>query len=359
MQIQHRRLSVLVLGVMGVLMSSLAIGTSSAAVPAEGGSRIEVTTVPAKLVAAGPGATAAAPCNVAYRTTACGASRYTIRVYNRNGVQTGQLNGMIFQKIYLNIKSRAFHETISVRADSIIGNATGISLRISASCGSGCKARVSGIGDEYLRPGVTDHGRIDYADSVKLGRIHQSRIKYTITALKNYYAPIPATWRLPIDFRCDDRLRKRDKNGRLVGQRPGCVFPAVPGHITSMVKLKFIAPNIRRWQRAGAPQLLHRNSFLTAGHRKAVCGSAKLPRGWTAPAGWPKPLSDRLNKPSCDEYAFAATVEGGAKPGNGYGWVPLRENNSQGHMLANSFNAQRVLNAGSAKGRGDAFYVFV
>jgi hypothetical protein len=119
--------------------------------------------------------------------------------------------------------------------------------------------------------------------------------------------------------------------------------------------LPFIAANIRSVQARGGPAELHRNSFLKTANNKAVCPK-NPPAGWKPPKGWPKG-----QRPSCDEYPFAASWEGGTRlPANhrGIAWVPLSENNSQGGLLNAFYLANRVLDATDAKAKGDAFYVF-
>ncbi|MFP3966463.1 NucA/NucB deoxyribonuclease domain-containing protein [Actinomadura fulvescens] len=334
-------------------------GTASAAgaagqAAAQPSEQVVVSTSPEAPAAADQGARTAAPCNVYNRTVLCWRTKLTVTVI-RNRVVTGRLYGTITQTINLKTTSRAFSERISLKTDRIVGNAGGIRAGFSVSCGSGCRARSTGVNGKTLRVGSIIRGKISYSDGVRFGRVHQARTRYVLSPLKPGYVPGPATWRSPIDFRCDDRMRRTSTSR---GPKAGCVFPRFTPTLTTMRSLRFIAPNIRTWQRRGAPKVLHRNNFLTAANRRAVCGRATLPPGWRPPAGWPLPATGN-NRPSCDEYAFAGTNEGGARRGNGYGWVPLRENNSQGGRIATFFNQQRVLNATSARTRGDAFRVSV
>lgn len=157
-----------------------------------------------------------------------------------------------------------------------------------------------------------------------------------------------------VTFRCDDRFS--GKHGTS-GIKAGCVYPSYLPTLRSLANLKFIAANIRHWQSKGDPRLLHRNSFLTRANRRVVCRKAKVPRGWTPPPGWPLPASAKPNRPSCDEYPFAATKEGGVV--GHYGWVPKRENDSQGGRVNGFFNQNRVLDAFNRSGTGDGFYVAV
>ncbi|WP_158581673.1 NucA/NucB deoxyribonuclease domain-containing protein [Actinomadura spongiicola] len=301
-----------------------------------------ISTSPAAPSAAG--ATALAACNRYNRTALCWNTKLTVTVLKKK-VVVGRLYGTITQSIKLNTKNRAFSESFALKTDRIVGNAGGIRANVAASCGTGCKARTKGLSGTLVA-GRTIKGTVSYADGTR--RVHAARTTYRMTLVKAGYTPGVPTWRSPIDFRCDNLLK---------GQKAGCVFPRFTPSITSLRSLRFIAPNIRKWQGRGAPKTLHRNSHLTNGNRRAVCGKAKLPKGWKAPKGWPTPLSDPKNKPSCDEYAFAGTNQGGSRAGNGYGWVPKRENDSQGAQLKNFYYAHRVLDATSSKARGDAFNV--
>jgi hypothetical protein len=350
MDSQRWRRRAAVLGISGALLAPLTTGMSSAATSADpaAGSRIVVTTTPEVPTAAGQEAGAAVACNRYDRTKLCWRSKLTITVLRR-GVPTGRLYGTITQTITLGTKSRNFSERISIKTDRIVGNASGIRAGFSVSCGKGCKAHSSGVNGKSMRFRSIIRGKINYSDKVRRGHSHAARTSYILTPLKPGYVPGPAGWRSPIAFRCDDRLK---------GQRAGCVFPQFTPTITKMRQLRFIALNIRKWQSKGAPKVLHRNSFREKANRAAVCGRAHLPPHWTPPPGWPLPATGP-NKPSCDEYAFARTNEGGRHPGNGYDWVPLRENNSQGGMLSGFFKQNRVLDATSIRGRGDAFRVAV
>jgi hypothetical protein len=55
-----------------------------------------------------------------------------------------------------------------------------------------------------------------------------------------------------------------------------------------------------------------------------------------------------MEVPSCDEYPFASTQEGGST--SRIAWVPLAENNTQGNTLIDFYRKSRVMT-------GDAFYV--
>ncbi|GAA2626360.1 hypothetical protein GCM10010411_74090 [Actinomadura fulvescens] len=224
------------------------------------------------------------------------------------------------------------------------GRGPGPNLTIKSKCEAPCSATTKFKGG-LMRPGKTLTGTITFHDTTP--KVHQTQGTYLLIFTSTF--ALPGTYETPSpQFRCDNLMP---------GQRAGCVFPGAVPTVTSLAKLKFVGANIRRLQARGAPKVLHRNSWLEDLNRGQVCGRAKLPAGWKPPKGWPRPLSAKLNKPSCDEYAFARTDEGGAKPGNGYGWVPLRENNAQGGLLSGFFKQNRVLDAASILQPGDPFRV--
>ncbi|MBT2212459.1 NucA/NucB deoxyribonuclease domain-containing protein [Actinomadura sp. NEAU-AAG7] len=244
------------------------------------------------------------------------------------------------------IKSREFTAEIFFDTTYAQGLTLGLINIITTKCEGTCVGTGEVAGPSSAK-GQSFTGKLNYRDQTPQQE-HNKPIIIVTPEMPVPGAGMPAAARATTDVRCDDLLKP---------QGAGCVVPEFTPTITSLHRLRFIDANIRQWQGRGAPKVLHRNSFLKAGHRSAVCGKAKLPQGWRPPAGWPLPLSDPRNKPSCDEYAFAATNEGGTRPGNGYDWVPKREQDSQGADLKNFFDANRVLDAASARTEGDAFNV--
>ncbi|GAA4617376.1 hypothetical protein GCM10023195_77570 [Actinoallomurus liliacearum] len=299
------------------------------------------------IAAGAPGSLAAEDCTPGYdRTTACQNGGGYAEVY-RGGQTIGRATFTTNYKIILDIKQRVFAEKVAIHITSATGVGAGITAHFKGMCSSPCKAD-SQVPSGLMKPGTTIKGLVAYTDSTKTkhtGAItHQMSVTYPGATSTTLRAPFA------LKFRCDDLLK---------GQGAGCVWPDYTPTITTLSGLRFISANIRRWQGRGAPKLLHRNSYLTDKNRYEVCGKAKLPPGWKPPAGWPLPISDPDNKPTCDEYAFASSNEGGTRAGNGYDWVPHGENNSQGALLKNFYYANRVLNAKSARDVGDGFNVAV
>jgi hypothetical protein len=243
----------------------------------------------------------------------------------------------------LSPNSRTIHERLDVRTTRSTAKTR---LSLTAGCPAPCTATTKFPGG-WMRTGKTLSGTITFHDTTPTQHAFEASYRAVFSAPGT--VPGLAEGISP-RFRCDDLMP---------GQNAGCVFPDYIPTLTTLSGLRFVGPNIKKLQSQGAPTQLHRNSWLTDINREQICGPAKLPPGWKPPAGWPKPLSDKLNQPSCDEYAFASTDEGGDKPGNGYGWVPLRENNAQGGLLQGFFRQNRVLDAASIIQTGDPFNVTV
>lgn len=265
--------------------------------------------------------------------------------YTRGGRVIGYARFDGYNAQHLNAKDRVFTGNFFLRATNVAGFAAGTVFDNRLFCDKPCTG--GGFATVTAQPGASVNKTFRFSDATS--SIHNDQLRVFLVIVKAGTPPGFATVKIGQPFRCDNKLK---------GQGAGCVHPGFTPTITGLRQLNFVGQNIRRLQSRGAPRLLHRNSFLTNANRAAVCGKAKLPPGWRPPPGWPLPPTG-LNKPSCDEYAFAATNEGGAKPGNSYGWVPLRENSRQGNMLKNFYYANRVLDATSARARGDAFSVAV
>lgn len=107
-----------------------------------------------------------------------------------------------------------------------------------------------------------------------------------------------------------------------------CVNPFVDPTLTfSRVELPYIAQNISSAIAAGQPSRLTRiTSDGGDQNRTAACGTAAQRR---LEQEQPKP-SD-MEDPSCDEYPFASSAEGGATAQTM--WVPRRENTRQGQIM--------------------------
>jgi hypothetical protein len=259
------------------------------------------------------------------------------------GVETpvGSITFRVEQTDQLGVKSTTVTETDHFYDVVYEGETEPDGIGVNVTCGRGCK------GDAHvpvpLVEGESSTFTLHFVNSIGKGDARFNTPTYEwVFAIGTPDVTTGRTWR------CDDTL----------AERAGCVYASFIPTI-SQAGLRFIAASIRAIQAKGGPRELHRNSFLTKSNRAAVCNK-KLPVDWKPPAGWPLPLSNRNNKPSCDEYPFAGTWEGGTRlPENrrGTAWVPLGENNSQGGQLNAFYLANRVLNATDDETEGDAFNV--
>jgi hypothetical protein len=262
----------------------------------------------------------------------------------QNGVRepVGDITFQVEQTDQLKVKSTTVTETVFTYAIVPVGDTLPTGVALAVTCGTGCKGAAHG--PVALTEGKIYTYTLRFVNSIKENEARSATPTYVWDFTGgNADTTRGRTWR------CDDRLRP---------QKAGCVYLSfVP--TVSMAGLKFISPSIRKIQAHGGPTQLHRNNFLTDSNRNAVCRGVPGP-GWKPPAGWPLPVSEPQNKPQCDEYPFAGTWEGGTRlPASqrGVAVVPAGENQSQGGRLIAFYYANRVLNATSAKTRGDAFDV--
>ena len=277
------------------------------------------------------------------RFTACGQSDGTV-TFLVDGEPVGTITFLIDQTDQLAAKSTTVTESVSISNIVLVGETEPTELGLTAACGSGC------TGDSHAPVALTEGASYQY-DLNFVNSVGASAVSFnTPTYTWEFSSGQPATTR-GLQWRCDSKLN----------QAAGCVYASFVPTIYSLAGLKFISASIRSIQAGGGPNELHRNSFLGRANRSAVC-NISLPPGWAPPAGWPLPLSDRNNQPTCDEYPFARSWEGGARlPASerGTAWVPSRENSSQGGLLNAFYLQNRVLDALSATTQGDAFYVAV
>lgn len=138
-------------------------------------------------------------------------------------------------------------------------------------------------------------------------------------------------------IRCD--------NATPVNNGTGCVNPSFEPTVKYYSSaMPYIVDNIRAGQAAtgdGDPatgQLLEREfgDFIKE-NRDDACGTTALAR-LRKIAATPPP---NMTSPSCDEYPFASTVQGGT--GATVAWVPLAENTAQGTLMAQFYRDYRVM----------------
>ncbi|KJY41921.1 hypothetical protein VR41_10370 [Streptomyces sp. NRRL B-1568] len=254
-----------------------------------------------------------------------------------NGRPVGEVRFIVTHEMTLQIKSRKWSENVSVGKATIIGSAGGISVGIRVSCGGPCSAANHIPQGRTL--GAPFSGKVDYTDNIGAFKSHGTATKYEYTFFKPGYIQGSNSYS-SASYRCDDMFAKKPGKKK-PRQSPGCVFPQVTPTLTDMAALPNIGPGIRAIQSRGGhygrPGSGHPLHFLADetkqdANRRAVCRGLKPPVGAAGP--------------SCDEYPFAATHEGGtALPpaSRGITWVPVRENNRQGGILNKFQLQQRIL----------------
>ncbi|MCJ0894379.1 NucA/NucB deoxyribonuclease domain-containing protein [Rhodococcus sp. IEGM 1401] len=156
----------------------------------------------------------------------------------------------------------------------------------------------------------------------------------------------------------DEPRRTRTTNQKIrcdaataVNYGTGCVNPSfIPTVTYTAARFPTITGTILDGQAAyesGIPgsgnPLVRGPSANNAANREAACPSSSLQRL--------NLLGDKptdMDSPSCDEYPFASTEQGGY--GSTVRWVPLAENTDQGTFMAEFYRTNRVM-------PGDGFYV--
>ncbi|MFF4226583.1 NucA/NucB deoxyribonuclease domain-containing protein [Streptomyces sp. L500] len=321
------------------LVGSVLAGTAQATPSEELSLRVEQTPA---LQAADVADAACAPGLT--RTHECQVVNATVTVL-RNRVPVGEARFTISHDMTLQVKSRKWEEKISLSQATLIGNASGIRMSLNVSCGNPCSAK-SDFGPHTL--GSPKSASVHYTDNIGAFKQHGTASHYAYSFVKAGHTPGAFAYNSP-SYRCDDMYAKKPGSTR-PRQSPGCVFPQYTPTMTDMASLPNIGPGIRAIQargghygQLGSGHPLHYLTDKTKSNanRNAVCA------GKTAPPG--------SAGPSCDEYPFAATYEGGtALPAGSRGitWVPVRENNRQGGMINKFELANRLLDR-------DAFWVKV
>ncbi|MEV5672834.1 NucA/NucB deoxyribonuclease domain-containing protein [Streptomyces sp. NPDC052503] len=304
--------------------------------------KVEVSPLPQPTTSQAVCDTATPRTSVWSRTDSCQVVNSTVTVL-RNGVPVGEATFTIRHTMHLNDDSTSFTEDLHFTKARLSGDTQGIVLNFTTPCGNGCSTKRS---LEQFELGDAQDSRISYQAPVKQSERVKRTTSYQFKVTKPAFSAGSMVYTSPF-WRCDDMWFKG------VAPKPaGCVFPEYETTVVGMNVLPNIGVNIRQVQdqglhigQPGSGRPLHRIiGKKIAANREAVCSGAQPDWGV---------IPDRLYRPSCDEYPFASTREGGTSlepPNRATMWVPLWENNTQGTILSKHYREFRVLN-------GDAYYV--
>ncbi|MFI0220056.1 NucA/NucB deoxyribonuclease domain-containing protein [Streptomyces lydicus] len=278
-----------------------------------------------------------------------------------NGVPQyeGSAYFQIQDEMRLNIRQTTWQEHLKVSQVRLVGKASGITITPTHSAsGASVKAGGAMARPFALRQGSTHSGTVTYnAGTVTKGKKKNITPSHTFTGVKAGYTPARLPWKFE-KARCDNMMG---------GRRAGCVFPAhapIDGlnGVSSMASIPFVNTNMKLGQAGphhfgkpgGTP--LHRLTGETAieANRRAACGHFPKPAngqyGWVViPA---PPGKTNATTPSCDEYPFASSKEGGNKypADQKLKWVPKGSNDAQGRALNRFYGPNRVLD-------GDPYFI--
>ncbi|MBY8884159.1 hypothetical protein K7472_04770 [Streptomyces sp. PTM05] len=245
---------------------------------------------------------------------------YTLRDNKGEAVGTGII--VVGDSASLSQTSTTWRETETVSVAEVTGRLKSLNIAFDVSCDGGCKATGPSpwAGARTLTAGGTASGSVTFSTPVGKGRDTLVTVGHHLYVTSTGAIPTqPSTgWSSPDKVRCDDA----------VGKFPGCVYPdrradldlSLSRYGAAAATYAWAEKNMSdHWGSSGNP--LQRLADLAGGesHRASTCGAKS-----TAPFV-PKPASV-VPDDSCDEYPFAATVQGGRNGGLCAEVVPLREN---------------------------------
>ncbi|MFJ1550742.1 NucA/NucB deoxyribonuclease domain-containing protein [Streptomyces sp. NPDC088246] len=282
-----------------------------------------------------------------------------LKIVNGAPQYEGAATFQIQDEMRLDIRQTTWKEHLTVSNVRLVGKASGITITPAYSAG-GASAKASGaIAHAFaLSQGSKHTGTVTYnAGAIVKGKKKSVSPSHTFTGTKAGYSPAKLAWKFET-ARCDNMVG---------GRRAGCVFPAhapIDGlnGVSSMASIPFVNANMKQGQSGphhfgkpgGTP--LHRITNQTAidDNRRLAC--AKFPRPAGGRYGWvvkpAPPGKTNSTTPSCDEYPFASSKEGGNKhpADQKMKWVPKGSNDAQGRALNSFYSPNRVLD-------GDPYYI--
>ncbi|WP_165759447.1 NucA/NucB deoxyribonuclease domain-containing protein [Mycobacterium decipiens] len=270
------------------------------------------------------------------RTTICVGQQLTVQTIDE---QAKVLSSAVYQRNYavqLDPRSLAIKVDVSLRQLTTTGTPVG-TLKMTfapATAPEDSQDIVVPIAADTKSPSIRS---VDLTGKPDTQQVHLHVVS-TFTAPNGKPVKIGTTT-FASTYRCDNQFTSK----------PGCVNTSYTPTITSLVGLGDLTKNIRTGQSHGLPgapgttpltrladkQAIKRN-------REAACGTAR-----TRELG-PRPLS--IRNPSCDEYPFASTYQGGAH--TSIAWVSVEENSRGGGNLSQFYQDNHVLD-------GDAYFVKV
>ncbi|MGW7003938.1 NucA/NucB deoxyribonuclease domain-containing protein [Streptomyces sp. NPDC054933] len=294
--------------------------------------------------------------NAFYRTTYCLTQNLRVNVL-QNRTPVGSATFTVYHETHLNLKGAKWSEKVTVGPATLIGNASGIETTYRTLCGASCNVTESGgIARPFALGASTHTGTLNYTVAVSKGNERTNHSAYQLAFNKPGYTPGAVSYN-SASWRCDD------EDGTYGA---GCVYPSrimvdSDTGLSKMAALPGISDNIRTVQRAslhiGKPgssiPLTRATEAQKINNRGQVCGPKVKPK--PGDIWWTVDPKNPNTKPSCDEYPFADTTQGGTKyaePNRAIKWVPLGENNSQGAILRNFFGQYHILPS-------DNFYINV
>ncbi|MFF4963169.1 NucA/NucB deoxyribonuclease domain-containing protein [Streptomyces sp. NPDC001222] len=274
----------------------------------------------------------------------------------RNGRTVGTASFTVWHEVHLNLKRVKWSEKITVSKAALNGTAGGIITTFHPSCGSGCQVHAGGgLASPFTLNGSAHTGSADHTFTVSAGHPRSTHTRYELDFNKPGYTPGEVAY-AGSTYRCDDEDRQYGA---------GCVYPTRVSvekdwtKLSDMANLPGIGDNIRKVQRAGlhigypgsTVPLTRATKGQANDNRREVCGPDVHPK--PGDIWWTVDPHDDGTKPSCDEYPFAETTQGGNTynpPNRSIKWVPLKENRQQGGLLRTFFGRYHIL-------PGDKFYV--
>ncbi|MFF8036409.1 MULTISPECIES: hypothetical protein [unclassified Streptomyces] len=233
----------------------------------------------------------------------------------KDGKPTGTADLQVTARMALNPTSLTWKESIEIKYLKFSGNLTTTTFGISfnASCDRSCSMTVASpwAGERSISPGTTVSGDVTFGVGTPNSGFNGGiTTKYQVRVSQDGTIPVQpnTSWTNPWKIRCDNQ----------VGEQPGCVYAQVkPNLVLPLSRYgQAAATYLFQQQYSNAPlgteaQPLHRIADEKAQqtNRDTTCvvaaeGAVDTPELFVR-------KTSRIPDDSCDEYPFAATMEGG------------------------------------------------
>lgn len=249
----------------------------------------------------------------------------TLTNWSEEGEVLGTGVVLVSANATLSVTSGQWQESQTVTLSEATGTAlgTGLGVTLTASCTAACTATVPNpwAGSRLLKVGQSATGNVTFLSTPGAGLVSDITTKYNLRVDQPGTTPINinATWSNPRQVRCDTTFASNTSTGCVISSvRAQLILPLSSYGAAAATYGWAEATLIDHWGSTANPIQRLANETTQTANRTNTCGAGATRPFVTLPANVPDD--------SCDEYPFAASIQGGTNGALCADVVPLLQN---------------------------------